>query len=256
MAVRPYYAPGTLSARFYDVVTAADTSLAGDLETYAALAPAGGSVLELGAGSGRLTVGLAERGFDVTGVDIARPMLAQAETRRAALPAEVAARIELKLGDMAALELRRAFDLVICPYFTLAHVPAGQAWTATFRTAAKHLAAGGFAAFHLPRLELMRRNGTTPAEPEKVVLEQPLADGGRLRIRIRERRFDPRVGRLEQVIDYEVADAAGRAAERSAERFSYWMTDPTPFAEKAGLVLDRPPIALGEVGDIWVFRKP
>jgi hypothetical protein len=155
---------------------------------------------------------------------------------------------------MAALDLRRTFDLVICPYFTLAHVPAGQAWAATFRTAAKHLAAGGRAAFHLPRLDLMQRNGSAPAEPEKVVMEQTLPDGGRLRIRIRERGFDPRYGRMDQVVDYEELDAAGRTAARSAERFSYWMTDPLPFAEEAGLALEGPPTPLGEVGDVWVFR--
>jgi hypothetical protein len=33
------------------------------------------------------------------------------------------------------------------------------------------------------------------------------------------------------------------------------MTDPEPPAATAGLVLDRPPIDLGGVGDIFVFRK-
>lgn len=36
---------------------------------------------------------------------------------------------------------------------------------------------------------------------------------------------------------------------------SYDMADPTPFAAAAGLALDHEPIALGGVGDIWVFRK-
>lgn len=254
--VKPYYAPGSLSARFYDVVTAADSSLAGDAAIYAALAPPGGRVLELGAGSGRLTAALAERGFSVTGIDIARPMLAQAQARVAALPAEVAARIELRLGDMTALDLKRTFDLVVCPFFTLAHVPAGQAWANTFRTAARHLAPGGRAAFHLPRVELMRRNGTAANEPDRVVMERPLEHGGRLRIRVAGRGFDERLGRLGQVIDYEEVDAAGRTLARSAERFSYWMAAPEPFAAKAGLTLEAPPTPLGEVGDIWVFRTP
>jgi SAM-dependent methyltransferase len=206
-AVKPYYAPGSLSAAFYDVVTAADARLAGDVDVYAGLAPAGGAVLELGAGSGRVTAALAERGLSVTGVDLSRPMLAQAERRRGGLPDEVAQRIELRLGDMTELDLKRAFELVVCPYFTLAHVPAGQAWRNSFATAARHLRPGGLAAFHLPRLELMRQAG--PPDPTAVVLDEPIPGGGRLRLRVLQRRFREDVGRLEQVIEYEELDAKG-----------------------------------------------
>src|SRR6185503_4697362 len=108
-ATRPYYADRGLSAAFYDTVTAADARLAGDLEIYAALAPEGGPILELGAGTGRLAVALAERGFSVTGVEIAPAMLAQAAAKRTELDPEVARRIELKRGDMTALDLRRTF---------------------------------------------------------------------------------------------------------------------------------------------------
>lgn len=251
--VRPYYADGALSAAFYDVVTAADATLAGDVELYASLAPAGGRVLELGAGSGRVAQALAERGLSVVGVDLSAAMLARAAARRAALPPEVAARVELKRGDMTALELKQVFDAVICPFFTLAHTPAGAAWRNTFTTAARHLAPGGLAAFHLPKLDIMRR--LPPANPALPVFDQPLADGGRLRLFVRERAFRDPPGRLEQVIDYAVFDAAGREVRRSPERLTYWMTDPAPLAAAAGLAPDRPPQDLGGAGDVWVFRK-
>jgi SAM-dependent methyltransferase len=251
-AVRPYYAPGAMSATFYDVVTAADARLAGDVEVYAALAPAGGAVLELGAGSGRITAALAERGLAVTGVDLSKAMLEQAQARRASLAPEVASRIELRLGDMTALDLKRRFDLVVCPYFTLAHVPVGQAWKNSFATAARHLPPGGLAAFHLPRLALMRQAG--PPDPAALVLDEPLAGGGRLRLRVLARTFRDAVHRLEQVIEYEELDAGGASLRRSAERLAYYMADPTPYAAAAGLRPDREPVALGGVGDIWVFR--
>jgi len=252
-AIKPYYAPGSLSAAFYDVVTAADARLAGDVALYAGLAPAGGAVLELGAGSGRVSAALAERGFAVTGVDLSRAMLAQAEQRRGALPAEAAARLALRLGDMTGLDLKRTFDLVVCPYFTLAHVPAGQAWSNTFRTAARHLGPGGLAAFHLPLLALMRQAGAP--DPAAVVLDEPLPGGGRLRLRVLERRFREEVGRLEQVIEYEQLDARGASLRRSAERLAYYMADPVAPAQAAGLILDREPVSVGGVGDIWVFRR-
>lgn len=250
---RPYYADRALSARFYDLVTAADTRLAGDLEVYVGLAPAGGAILELGAGTGRLTFALAAQGFTVTGVEIAPAMLAQAQARRAALPADLAGRIDLRRGDMTALDLKQTFDLVVCPYFTLAHVPAGAAWRNTFAVAARHLRSGGRAAFHLPRLDLMRLPAPPPDRP---VLDLPLDDGGRLNLNVREKSFREAQGRLDQVIDYITLDAQGRPAGASRERLTYYMADPAPLAATAGLVPDGAPIDIGGVGDVHVFVKP
>lgn len=249
---RPYYASGALSAAFYDVVTEADPRLGDDLEVYAGLGPSGGSILELGAGTGRLTAGLAERGFGVVGVDLAASMLARARARVAALSTEVAARIELRQGDMTSLDLGQAFDLVMCPYFTLAHVPTGSAWRNTFGVAARHLKPGGLAAFHLPRLAAMR--SLTKPDPTQAVLDQPISEGRRLRLYVLERSFREAVGRLDQVLDYVVVDAADRTLQRSAERLIYYMADPEPLAASAGLTLDRPPMDLGGIGDVWVFR--
>jgi SAM-dependent methyltransferase len=250
---RAYYAEGSLSAAFYDLVTEADLRLRGDEDIYAGLARPGGAILELGAGSGRLTAGLAARGFEITGVDIAPAMLAQAEARIATLPPEVRARITLRRGDMTALDLKGVFDLVICPFFTLAHVPTGAAWKNTFGVAARNLTVGGLAAFHLPRLELMRR--AAPANADAPVMDEPLPDGRRLLMFVRERGFREGVNRLDQVVEYAVAEPGGRIARRSPERLTYYMTDPTPLAASAGLTPDRPPIDLGGVGDIYVFRK-
>lgn len=249
---RPYYADRGLSTAFYDVVTAADTRLAGDVEVYAGLAPPGSAVLELGAGTGRVTFALAERGYAVTGIEIAPGMLARAQARLAELAGEVAARVELRRGDMTALDLKRTFDLVVCPYFTLAHAPAGAAWRNTFATAARHLRPGGLAAFHLPLLEIMRMPGPPP---EMVVMDQPLPGGGRLNLHVLERTFREGVGRLDQVIEYVERDARGAVVRRSAERLTYYLADPEPLAASAGLLQDRAPVPLGGVGEIRVFRK-
>jgi len=250
---RPYYAEKGLSAAFYDVVTAADARLSGDLAIYAGLAPPGGSVLELGAGTGRIAFALAEQGCAVVGVEIAPAMLAQATARLAHAPPQVAARLAFRRGDMTSLDLKRRFDLVICGYYTLAHVPAGAAWRNTFATAARHLEPGRLAAFHLPLVEVMGL--PAPANGELPVLDQPTAGGGRLLLYVRERRFREDLGRLDQVIEYVELDARGRALRRSPERLTYYWTDPRPLAAAAGLALDRDPIPLGGVGEIWVFRK-
>ena len=248
---RPYYSAGSLSAAFYDLITGVDASLAGDIDLYAGLAAPGATVLELGAGSGRIAQGLAERGLSVTGVDIAPAMLAKARTRLAALPPQVAARIELRQDDLTCARLGRTFDLVICPFFTLAHIPLA-AWTSAFATAVAHLAGGALAAFHLPRLELMR--GAPRLDPVRPVMDLPLSGDRRLRLYVKARDFRPAEGALSQVVEYVVSDRTGRIIERSPERLTYFMADPQPPAAAAGLALDRPPIPLSRVGDVWVFR--
>jgi hypothetical protein len=153
---------------------------------------------------------------------------------------------------MTSISLGRNFDLVLCPYFTLAHVPAGAAWRNTFAVMAKHLAPGGAAAVHLPLAALM--HGAGP-QPNDLVFDQPLQGGGRLQMRLRERRFREAVGRLDQMLEYVELDPAGKALRRSIERLTYYAADPLPFAEAAGLALDGSPHRLGQVGDIWVFRR-
>jgi SAM-dependent methyltransferase len=250
---RPYYSERGLSAAFYDTVTAADPRLPGDVEVYAGLAPAGGAILELGAGTGRLAFALAEHGFSVIGIEIAPAMLAQAKAKRTELEPAIAARVEFKRGDMTALDLKRTFDLVVCPYFTLAHVPRGAAWRNTFATAARHLMPGGLAAFHLPLLEKM--SNPPPINPDLPVLDQPAPSGGRLQLYIRERGFREDLGRLDQVIEYIELDARGQVLRQSLERLTYYLTDPVPLAASEGLAPDCEPLAFGEVGEIWVFRK-
>ncbi|CAN7470423.1 class I SAM-dependent methyltransferase [Phenylobacterium sp. LjRoot219] len=250
--VRPYYADQSLSAAFYDVVTAADAQLTGDIALYAGLGPAGGSVLELGAGAGRVAIALAERGFRVTGVDLSAAMLVRARARQAAASAEIAERLEFRQGDMTSLDLKRTFDLAICTYFTLAHVPAGAAWRNTFAVMARHLDAGGITAVHLPLVEAMRLPGPPP---EALAFDRPLPGGGRLQLHVRERRFREAIGRLDQVIEYVERDAAGGVVRRSPERLTYYVADPTPFAAAAGLEAAQTPVRLGDVGEIWVFRK-
>ena len=56
-------------------------------------------------------------------------------------------------------------------------------------------------------------------------------------------------------IEYVEIDPWGAILRRSPERQTMYMADPVPVATGSGLVLDRDPIPLGGVGDIWVFRK-
>jgi SAM-dependent methyltransferase len=245
--VKPYYSAGGASVRFYDLLTAADRSLDGDVELYAGLIPPGGSVLELGAGTGRVSQALAERGFDVTGLDIAPDMLKQAEARRGTRP-------ELNLhyvrGDMTSLNVGRTFDAVICPFFALAHLPAGAAWRNVFRGTAAHLEPGGLAAFHLPDAEKM---AAPPPANDSPVFHQPTEDGRFLTLYVKNKVMRENVGRMDITVEY-VLSRAGTAEERSPERITFFRGDPNPFADQAGFDIARSPQPLGGAGHVHVYR--
>ncbi len=122
-------------AHYYDLTHA---NLTEDIPFVLELAAAaGGPVLELGCGSGRLLRPLAQAGHDVTGIDNSAAMLARA---RAALPDSVS----LIHADMARLALpgEPHFALVIIPYNTFLHLDGEQA-AATLRGVRRVLGANG-----------------------------------------------------------------------------------------------------------------
>lgn len=250
---RPYYAERGLSATFYDLVTGHDASLNGDIDLYAGLVPPGGSVLELGSGTGRVAMPLAERGLTVTGVEIAPAMLAQAEAKRRTAPPQVAARITYRRGDMTALALGQTFDAVVVAFFSFAHLPGGMARRNALQGIARHLKPGGRAALHLPSSDMLASLGRP--DPKRPVMQVSAGDGRTLQLFVRERGFRPGPGRFDQVLEYVVASANGVVQQRSLERQTFYAADPVSPAAEQGLVLEGDPTPLGGVGEVFVFRK-
>jgi ubiquinone/menaquinone biosynthesis C-methylase UbiE len=78
--------------------------------------PEGASILDVGAGSGALTLTLAEvKPHEIIGVDISPVMLERAELRRLNSPPSVARTVYFRLAAAHALPFRdERFDIVIC----------------------------------------------------------------------------------------------------------------------------------------------
>jgi SAM-dependent methyltransferase len=99
-------------AHLYDVDMARNMAF-DDIGLYATLAQrAGGRVLELGCGNGRILLELLGRGIDAVGVDCSAQMLVQLRqkaARRGLAPNPC-------LMDVRALGFSASFQLVICPY--------------------------------------------------------------------------------------------------------------------------------------------
>ena len=80
----------------------------------------GGAVVELGIGTGRIAIPIAETGKRVIGVDSSREMLAAC--RRRAEEAGVAELLDLRLGDLRHPPLDEQVPLVICPFRSYLHL--------------------------------------------------------------------------------------------------------------------------------------
>ncbi len=106
------------------------------VETVATLA-AGGPVLELGVGTGRLAIPLAARGVPVTGVDASQGMLDRLSAN------DDAGRVRPVLGDMSDLVFTGEFDAAFVAYNTLFNLTSDAAQRRCFRTVAAALRPAG-----------------------------------------------------------------------------------------------------------------
>ncbi len=124
-----------------------------DLPFYRGLAEDyGGPVLELGAGTGRVSAALAHAGAEVVAVDASEAMLGAAAER---LRSErLVHAVTLRRGDMRTLELGRRFPLVIAPFNTLMHAYTVADQDQTLAAVARHLAPGGAFGFDVYRPRL------------------------------------------------------------------------------------------------------
>jgi SAM-dependent methyltransferase len=111
------------------------------------------SVLELGCGTGRVTVPLAKAGFDLVGVDNSAAMLALARSRVAC--SGLAERpgpgsVQLMQMDVQALEWTARFVLALFPLNGFLHLTTVQDQVAALRGIHRALAPGGLLIIDLP----------------------------------------------------------------------------------------------------------
>lgn len=99
-------------------------------------------VLDAGCGTGRMSIELAQRGFETVGVDLDPVMLDQARSK--------APQLDWRLGDLSTIELGKSFDAIVLAGNVMIYVTPGTE-AATVTNLAAHLNPGGLfiAAFEL-----------------------------------------------------------------------------------------------------------
>jgi SAM-dependent methyltransferase len=136
-------------AGFYDQIMGDRSEDIGRIRrTIERFMPGAQSLLELGCGTGAMLAGLADD-LAVTGVDASPEMLAIAAGKGLGA--------HLVQADMTSFAFGTRFDVVICVFDTLNHLPKFESWLDLFDRVHEHLADGGLFAFDVNTTGRLRR---------------------------------------------------------------------------------------------------
>jgi SAM-dependent methyltransferase len=106
------------------------------VDLLAALA-GGGRALELGIGTGRIALPLAQRGVPVHGIDLSKAMVARLRAKAGGED------VGVTVGDFATATVAGTFSLAYLVFNTIANLTTQEAQVACFRNVAAHLEPGG-----------------------------------------------------------------------------------------------------------------
>jgi SAM-dependent methyltransferase len=163
------------SGRAYDLLY---PGTAAGLTFWLGLANAfGDPILEIMSGTGFIAIPLARAGHDVTGVELAEPMLAEAGRKSRA----AGVRVTWVHGDARSFHLSRTFKLILLPSNSICHLLTRTDLEACLAAVARHLPADGRFALNVfvPSLPLLMQSAdeelefggyTDPDSGEQVVM--------------------------------------------------------------------------------------
>jgi SAM-dependent methyltransferase len=167
----------TEAAKYYD----SNPSFLNDVPFYQKLIPSPtSSILELGCGTGRVTVSLAAYCKYIQGIDISPAMISKCREKliNSGIPPSKAQVME---GDITDFDLDQSFDLIIAPFRVLQNLETDQEVDGLFGCIRRHLANNGTCILNVfrPYLEAEGLRKQWVTTEEKLNWEVPL-EGGRL----------------------------------------------------------------------------
>lgn len=169
-------------------------------------------VLELGCGTGRITLPLVRAGHTVVGVDVSQPMLARLrEKADATLAPGERARLTWHEADMADADVGARFARVLCAYSAFTYLVEDDRRARALANVRRHLAPGG--RFVLDVFVPDRRVAALPADHVYFDYRRTLADGTALeRTKTIRRDAAARINVIAR--SYTFFDASGTARKR------------------------------------------
>jgi len=103
----------------------------------------GGSILELGCGTGGHAVELVRDGFNVTGIDFSGHMIEGARRRADALSSNIAKRVDFQYGDVRNYRGSTTYSAVVSLFHVMSYQTGNDDQDQAFATARAHLDGGG-----------------------------------------------------------------------------------------------------------------
>ena len=173
---------GDRIASVYDTWVAPVVEPSTDLAvSFLARLASGGSCLELGVGTGRIALPLAERGLPVSGIDASEAMVARLREKPGG------DLVNVSVGDFAAVDVDGTFDLIYVVFNTFFALLTQDEQVSCFAGVAAHLSPGGsfvIEAF-VPDPTLFDRGqrvSTTRVEMDRVMIDATRHDGALQRL--------------------------------------------------------------------------
>jgi SAM-dependent methyltransferase len=180
----------------------------------------GGTILELGCGTGRILIPAARDGCNVVGVDVSEHMLAKCREKLRAEPKEAQERVRLLHGNMTTFDLGSLFACAIIPFRAFQHLTAVVEQLQCLHRIHEHLEPEGKLVFDVFHPDFRRMLVLSDGEEVEETAEMELSDGRKLRRTYR----IAGLHRAEQCMDiemiYYLTDTAG-TTERLVHSFPF-----------------------------------
>jgi SAM-dependent methyltransferase len=228
---------GERVAARYDESTAElfDPAVVGPVVDFLAGLAGQGAALELGIGTGRIALPLAERGVRVHGIDLSKAMVARLRAKPGA------DRIGVTIGDFSTTAVDGTYSLAYVVFNTLGNLTTQAAQSACFRNVAGHLEPGGCFVVEIGVPELQR---VPPGDTMRVfhasethwgIDEYDVASQGLVShhfTRVDDGRFELVSVPFRYVWPAELDQMAELAGMQLRERWSGWLRE--PFTSESG----------------------
>lgn len=216
------YYGGGLGVELYDLFTGGGL-LTGDVDFYLDFAKGlKGPILELGVGTGRIAVPLAEAGHEIVGVDLSPAMLKVAAAKLAG-KSELAHRLTLIEASMTDFDLGRIFSLALIPARSFQHVIEPVQQRAVLERVRRHLSPGAPLILDLfdPNFELLFAKDVSALQREA---RHPRT-GHRVRRSVIARDSDPFRQTIRETLRFEEFNAANDVVRHEETSWTLrWMT--------------------------------
>lgn len=182
----------------------------------------GSPILELACGTGRVTIPIAEAGYDVWGIDVSTSMLRVLESKLRQTDISVRRHISVVQADMVDFSVDRTFSLVIIPFRGFQALTDYQAARACLLAVRRHLAAGGRLVFDVFRTSERLDRSWIGGEYTDWVYRDP-ASGRTIRRKGRRRDIDTDRQIMYSDVIYEI-ESPGGGVERLVDPLAlrYW----------------------------------